>query len=73
MLLLEIPLVKLTKLHQYSEEQLKCTVMAEQRKTKKYSAMAESQNAKFIPFAVEMDGGLGKSAKKLLNKISKVC
>ena len=33
--------------------------------------MAETQNAKFIPFAVEMYGGLGKSAKKLLNKISK--
>jgi hypothetical protein len=56
---------------QCSEEQLKCTVMAEQRKNNKYSAMAETQNAKFIPFAVEMYGGLGKSAKKLLNKISK--
>jgi hypothetical protein len=56
---------------QCSEEQLKCTVMAEQRKTNKYSAMAETQNAKFIPFAVEMYGGLGKSAKKLLNMISK--
>ena len=33
--------------------------------------MAETQNAKFIPFAVEMYGGLGKSANKLLNKISK--
>ncbi len=54
-----------------SEEQLRCTVMAEHRKTNKYSAMAETQNAKFIPFAVEMYGGLGKSAKKLLNKISK--
>ena len=40
---------------QCSEEQLKCTVMAEQRKNNKYSAMAETQNAKFIPFAVEMD------------------
>ena len=45
--------------------------MAEQRKTNKYSAMAETQNAKFIPFAAEMYGGLGKSAKKLLNMISK--
>jgi len=45
--------------------------MAEQRKNNKYSAMAETQNAKFIPFAVEMYGGLGKSAKKLLNMISK--
>ena len=33
--------------------------------------MGETQNAKFIPFAVEMYGGLGKSAKKLLNMISK--
>src|SRR5271156_6180289 len=46
--------------------------MAEQRKTSSpNSAMAETQNAKFIPFAVEMYGGLGKSANKLLNKISK--
>ena len=30
--------------------------MAEQRKTNKYSAMAKAQNAKFIPFAVEMYG-----------------
>ena len=45
--------------------------MAEQRKNKKYSAMAKAQNATFLPFAVEMYGGLGKSAKKLLNKISK--
>src|SRR3984885_8771849 len=45
--------------------------MAEQRKNNKYSAMAETQNARFLPFAVEMYGGLGKSAKKLLNKISK--
>jgi len=56
---------------QCSEEQLRCTVMAEQRKNNKYSAMAETQNAKFIPFAVEMYGGLGKSANKLLSKISK--
>ena len=33
--------------------------------------MAKSQNAKFIPFAVEMYGGLGRSAKKLLRMISK--
>ena len=56
---------------QCSKEQLKCTVMAEQRKNNKYSAMAETQNAKFIAFAVEMYGGLGKSAKKLLDMISK--
>src|ERR1700761_527783 len=56
---------------QCSEEQLKCTAMAEQRKINKYSAMAEIQNAKFIPFAVEMYGGLGRSAKKLLKMISK--
>ena len=44
--------------------------MTEQRKKNKYSAMAKTQNAKFIPFAVEMYGGLGKSAKKLLKMIS---
>ena len=33
--------------------------------------MAKTQNAKFIPFAVEMYGGLGRSAKKLLKMISK--
>ena len=33
--------------------------------------MAKTQDAKFIPFAVEMYGGLGRSAKKLLKMISK--
>ena len=33
--------------------------------------MAKAQGAKFIPFAVEMYGGLGKSARQLLNLIYK--
>ena len=45
--------------------------MAEQWKMNKYSAMAKTQNAKFIPFAVEMYGGLGKSVQKLLSMIFK--
>ena len=54
-----------------ANEQLRSTVIAEQQKTTKYSAMAEAQGAIFIPFAVETYGGLGKSAKKLLQIISK--
>jgi len=50
MLLLEIPLNCQTYQDQCSEEQLRCTVMAEQRKNNKYSAMAETQNAKFTVF-----------------------
>ena len=33
--------------------------------------MAEAQGARFIPFAVETYGGLGKSTKKFLQIISK--
>ena len=33
--------------------------------------MTKSQGAKFIPFAVEMYGGWGKSAKQLLKLIYK--
>ena len=54
-----------------AEQQLKSTEIAEQQKNNKYSAMAKAQGAKFIPFAVEMYGGWGKSAKHLLNLIYK--
>ena len=43
----------------------------EQQKTAKYSTMAKAQGAKFLPFAVEMYGGMGKSAKQLLQLINK--
>ena len=33
--------------------------------------MAKAQGAKFLPFAVEMYGGMGKSAKQLLQLINK--
>ena len=33
--------------------------------------MAKAQGAKFIPFAVEIYGGLGKDAKRLLNRVYK--
>ena len=49
-----------------AEQQLRSTVIAEQQKTAKYSTMAKAQGAKFLPFAVEMYGGMGKSAKQLL-------
>ena len=53
--------------------QLRSTVIAEQQKTAKYSTMAKAQGAKFLPFAVEMYGGMGKSAKQLLQLINKTC
>ena len=54
-----------------ADEQLKSTVIAEQQKTNKYSAMAKAQDAKFLPFACEVYGGIGKSANKLLKQIYK--
>ena len=42
-----------------AEQQLRSTVIAEQQKTAKYSTMAKAQGAKFLPFAVEMYGGMG--------------
>src|ERR1700728_1541435 len=39
--------------------------------TAKYSTMAKAQGAKFLPFAVEMYGGMAKSAKQLLQLINK--
>ena len=54
-----------------AEQQLRSTVIAEQQKTAKYSTMAKAQGAKFLPFAVEMYGGMGKSAKQLLQLINK--
>ena len=41
----------------------------EAEKKAKYAAMAKTQQASFIPFAVETYGGLGKSARKLINQI----
>src|SRR5450432_2228940 len=54
-----------------AEQQLRSSVIAEQQKTAKYSTMAKAQGAKFLPFAVEMYGGMGKSAKQLLQLINK--
>ena len=54
-----------------AEEQLYSTKVAENQKCKKYSDMAKSQGAKFVPFAVEMYGGMGKSAKQLIKLINK--
>ena len=42
----------------------------EAEKKAKYAAMAKAQQASFIPFAVETYGGLGKSARKLINQIT---
>ena len=40
------------------------------QKQKKYAAMAKAQQASLIHFAVETYGGLGKSARKLINLIA---
>jgi len=53
------------------DEQLKSTVVAERHETNKYSAMEKAQDAKFLPFACEVYGGIGKSATKPLKQIYK--
>ena len=45
---------------------------ARQRKKAKYAAMAKTQQAEFVCFAVETYGGMGKGARKLVKKIASV-
>jgi hypothetical protein len=52
-----------------SEVQLASTAIAEKQKIGKYSTMAKDQHASFLPFAVESYGGLGKSAKQVIQLI----
>jgi len=57
--------------HGSPDEQLKSTLIAEQQTTNKNSAMAKAQDAKFLPFACDIYGGIGKSATKLLKQLYK--
>ena len=55
--------------HGSARQQLAAAHKGETEKKAKYAAMAKAQQASFIPFAVETYGGLGKSARKLINQI----
>ena len=48
--------------HGSARQQLAAAHKGETEKKAKYAAMAKTQQASFIPFAVETYGGLGKSA-----------
>ena len=52
--------------------QLAAARHAEKEKKAKYADMAKTQQASFVPFAVETHGGLGKSARKLMSLIASV-
>jgi hypothetical protein len=58
--------------HGSATQQLAAAHKGEAEKKRKYDAMAKTQHAKFIPFAVETYGGMGKSARKLIKRIASV-
>jgi len=53
-----------------AREQLAAAAKGEAEKKAKYTDMAQTQQASFLPFAVETYGGLGKSARKLIKQIA---
>ena len=63
------PACKTNIMHGSARQQLAAAHKGEAEKKAKYAAMAKAQQASFIPFAVETYGGLGKSARKLINQI----
>ena len=56
------PGCKTNIMHGSARQQLAAAHKGEAEKKAKYAAMAKTQQASFIPFAVETYGGLGKSA-----------
>src|SRR5271170_6567546 len=53
-----------------AREQLAAAAKGEAEKKVEYTDMVETQQASFLPFAVETYGGLGKSARKLIKQIA---
>jgi hypothetical protein len=59
-----------THLHLASTKHLATAERAEQRKHRKYTDIAQTQQARFLPFSLETTGGIGKDAEELIDQIS---
>jgi hypothetical protein len=57
-------------MHGSARQQLAAAHKGEAEKKAKYAAMAKTQQATFLPFAVETYGGLGKGARKVMKRIA---
>jgi hypothetical protein len=66
------PGCKTNIMHGSARQQLAAAHQAEKRKQTKYAAMAKTQQASFVAFAVETYGGMGKQGRKLIKKIASV-
>ena len=66
------PTCKTNIQHGSARHQLAAAHKGEAEKKAKYAAMAKSQQAEFVAFAVETYGGMGKGARKLVKKIASV-
>src|SRR6201995_2667359 len=66
------PTCKTNIQHGSARHQLAAAHKGEAEKKAKYTAMAKSQQAEFVYFAVETYGGMGKGAGKLGRKIASV-
>ena len=64
------PACKTNIMHGSARQQLAAAHKGEAEKKAKYAAMAKTQQAEFLPFAVETYGGLGKAARKLRKRIA---
>ncbi len=64
------PACKTNIMHGSAEQQLAAAHKGEAEKKAKYTAMAKTQQAEFLPFAVETYGGLGKAARKVMKRIA---
>jgi len=56
--------------HGSAIHQLAAAHKGEAEKKAKYAAMTKAQRAEFVAFAVETYGGMGKGARKFINKIA---
>ena len=66
------PTCKTNIQHGSARQQLAAAHKGEAEKKAKYAAMARTQQAEVVPFAVETYGGVGKSARKLIKRIASV-
>ena len=64
------PACKTNIMHGSARQQLAAAHKGEAEKKAKYAAMAKTQQASFIPFAVETYGGLAKAARKVMKRIA---
>jgi len=64
------PACKTNIMHGSARQQLAAAHKGEAEKKAKYASMAKTQQAEFLPFAVETYGGLGKAARKLRKRIA---